>query len=228
MDTLPPHAQDGNPTKCCKKCKRTLPATPEYFPRCKSGKYGLRGDCRVCNAKSAKERRRLPGAQEQTRIYNKARNNREDAYYKRPEIKEIKHAYDKLYRNQPEVKEHQRAWRKIYDKDYYTRPEVQIHNRVKSHVWRARKKAVTGTYTPAQILDLLKRQRHKCYYCSKRFQRVKGKYIYHIDHTFPLSRVAGTDIPANDISYLVLTCPTCNISKHDRFPWEFPEGGRLL
>jgi len=99
---------------------------------------------------------------------------------------------------------------------------VHAHNR------EVRKKAIKGSFTAQQIQDLLKRQKHRCYYCSIKFEKHKSKYIYHIDHTFPISRVVGTDIPANDISYLVLTCPPCNRSKHDKFPWEFPEGGKLL
>jgi hypothetical protein len=39
--------------------------------------------------------------------------------------------------------------------------------------------------------------------------------------------VVGTDIPANSIDYLVLSCPTCNLSKGDKFPWEWLDGGRL-
>jgi hypothetical protein len=36
------------------------------------------------------------------------------------------------------------------------------------------------------------------------------------------------DIPANDISYLVISCGPCNVSKGARFPWEWIDGGRLL
>lgn len=93
---------------------------------------------------------------------------------------------------------------------------------------RAKKRSIPGTYTAQQVLEKLKKQHHRCYYCTSKFKRVKNKYIYHVDHTFPISRVAGTDIPANSIDYLVLTCPRCNLSKGDRYPHEWPEGGKLL
>jgi HNH endonuclease len=96
---------------------------------------------------------------------------------------------------------------------------------------RMRKKKVLGEYTYSQIQGQLKRQRYCCYYAAcgfAKFSKVDGKYIFEIEHTFPVSRIAGTDIPGNDISYLVLACPACNASKKDKFPWEWPEGGRLL
>jgi len=86
-------------------------------------------------------------------------------------------------------------------------------------------------YTAAQIREQLKRQHYRCYYAKcgfAKFQRIKGKFVYHVEHTFPVSRVAATATPANDIGYLVLACPACNLSKGDKFPWEWPEGGRLL
>jgi CRISPR/Cas system Type II protein with McrA/HNH and RuvC-like nuclease domain len=111
--------------------------------------------------------------------------------------------------------------------EYRSRPEIQERHRLNQSIRKARKQSILGTYTLGQIQDQLKRQRHKCYYCQKQLQKVKGRYIYHVEHTFPLSRVAGTDIPANSIDYIVLACPACNMSKHDKFPWEWPEGGRL-
>ncbi len=105
------------------------------------------------------------------------------------------------------------------------------HRRVSSHKMRAHRKTVLGTHTAAQIQEQLRRQKYRCYYAACGFSTFKkrdGGYVYHVDHTFPLSRVAGTNIPANTIDYLVLACPTCNLSKHDKFPWEWPEGGRLL
>lgn len=44
---------------------------------------------------------------------------------------------------------------------------------------------------------------------------------FHIDHRIPLSRGG-----AHDPSNIVLACASCNLSKHDKMPWEF--AGRLL
>jgi 5-methylcytosine-specific restriction endonuclease McrA len=33
---------------------------------------------------------------------------------------------------------------------------------------------------------------------------------------------------SNDISNIVLACPSCNLQKGTRLPHEWPEGGRLL
>ncbi len=181
------------------------------------------------------------------------------AYRNRPEVRERSHAYKKIYYSQnreralflskiryhnPEHHEDAQAYRKAYAqhpdnqirrkayrKAYSKRPEKQAIRRAHHRTYQAHKKAVPGAFTAAQIQELLKKQRYRCYYdaCGHaKFKRVKGKYIYHIDHTFPVSRVAGTNTPANDIGYLVLACPTCNCSKNNKFPWEWPEGGRLL
>jgi len=124
-------------------------------------------------------------------------------------------------------------WRNAYQRRYRAAHRAQhaIYQRNRE----IRKKAIAGTHTAAQIEEQLKRQKYRCYYAAcgyAKFKRVKEngrwKYLYHVDHTFPLSRVAGTDIPANDMSYLVLACDHCNESKRNRFPWEWPEGNRLL
>ena len=155
------------------------------------------------------------------------RKARAKAYNSRPDVQEHSKTWHRDYYRRPGIKEHKKAYDKVYSKAYHSRTEVQERRKVRAHIRRSRKRSVLGTHSPQQIKEQLKRQRHKCYYCQKRLQKTKGKYIYHIDHTFPLSRVAGTDIPANDISYLVLACPTCNLSKGNKFPWEFPEGNRL-
>ena len=38
--------------KTCTTCKKTKPATPEYFYRQKNGKYGLSSQCKECKLKS--------------------------------------------------------------------------------------------------------------------------------------------------------------------------------
>jgi hypothetical protein len=40
--------------KTCTTCKKTKPATPEYFHRQKTGKYGLISQCKECSNKSRK------------------------------------------------------------------------------------------------------------------------------------------------------------------------------
>src|SRR6266571_3813663 len=220
------------PLKRCTACGEEFPVTTEYFHRDKRAKDGLHNKCKAC-----------------VRIYNKAYLNSPEvqeriyAYRRRPETHELQ----RKRRKQPLIRERNRTYQYTHRKEhrkkyrypespekrerrrlYRQRPETRELHRIHKHTYRARKRAVTGTHTASQIRELLKQQKHKCYYCSTRFQQVKGKYIYHVDHTFPLSRAVGSDIPANDISYLVLACPACNQSKGDKFPWEFPDGGKLL
>jgi 5-methylcytosine-specific restriction endonuclease McrA len=50
MNSLP---QDNTPRKhCTGTCGRTLPATPEYFHRDKSGIYGVHAKCKKCRIES--------------------------------------------------------------------------------------------------------------------------------------------------------------------------------
>lgn len=175
-----------------------------------------------------------PDRREQDRAYRRrtdiqARDKiAREAYRNRPGMKARLRFQQKAYHSRIDVKERTRAYLKTYHKSYYNIPENRdrLYSNVNNR--RIRKQSVSGTHTPAQIKEQLKRQRYRCYYCSVKFQRMNGQYVYHVEHTFPISRVAGTDIPANDISYIVLACKPCNLSKHDKFPWEWPEGGRLL
>lgn len=176
-------------------------------------------------------------------IRGRYRANRK-IYDNRPEIQEKQQSYGHIYRNRPDIKAREKARAKVYRsnpeiqakelasrKAYYQRESVKARYRVHSRHRTAIKKQVGGIHTPAQIQELLRRQRYHCYYAAcghAKFEQRNGKYIYHIEHTYPISRAAGTDIPANDIGYIVLACPYCNQSKGDKFPWEWPEGGRLL
>jgi 5-methylcytosine-specific restriction endonuclease McrA len=231
MDTLSPLSQEGNPQKRCSKCGEVFPATPEFFQRNKAAKDGLRPDCKACRVKYNQS----PEVRERKLAYNHEYYRDEEnckrikaqtrAYYRsHPEALEKA----KIYNQRPEVREYRLAYLKEYNK----RPEIRERDREARNIAkknrRAHAKEIAGSYTSDQIRDLLKRQKHKCYYCCQKFEKRDGKYIYHIDHTYPINRVAGTNIPANDIAYLVLACPSCNHKKSDKFPWEFPEGGRLL
>lgn len=240
-----PHLRNADGLKHCSQCNEWKPPTTDYYYHNKEAKDGFLSKCKDC-CKDYRNKNK-----------DRIQSYRKD-YSSRPDVQEHRRAYERGLRNNSETRDTYQARRKAsyYKpenyarlKEYYKHPEVQerkrlndrkryhdpiIGNQVKEQKrarvlrYQAKKKLIAGTYTFEQIQDLLKRQKHKCYYCSTRFEKKSGRYIYHIDHTFPISRVVDTDIPANDISYLVLTCPTCNMKKGNKFPWEFPEGGRLF
>ncbi len=201
-DTIP---QDDIPRKRCSACWRWKPATTEFFGKQRSHTDGLRSWCKLCR---------------------KGEPHHEN--------KETRHRYQVMHKEETRIrgqrwyqehKEEHNLWGREYSRTHREQLNATSRNR------RARKRSVAGVHTPDQIEAQLKRQHYRCYYAAcghAKFEKRNGKYVYHIDHTFPLVRVAGTDTPANDISYLVLTCPACNLSKNDKFPWEWPEGGRLL
>lgn len=87
-----------------------------------------------------------------------------------------------------------------------------------SHKRRANKKKGGGSYTPGQISIQDKRQKNKCYYCNKKMGIKRT-----IEHIIPLSRGGS-----NDMSNIVLACSHCNLTKHNRLPHEWSQGGRLL
>lgn len=205
------------PQKRCIKCNNLYPATTDYFYR---NQTRLERQCKACKSDYMKARRLQPDTRE--RMLNTARE-----YKKRPEVQAHRQEYQKDYYLRPGVKERYKAYHQSYNPEYNSRPGVRAKLRFHWIKKYTRRSAVKGDYTAQQIRDLLKRQKHRCYYCSKKFEKRDGAYIYQIEHTYPLSRVTS-DIPANDISYIVLACPKCNQSKRDKFPWEWPEGGHLL
>ncbi len=228
MDTIP---QD-TPQKQCSQpdCRQWFPATAEFFRRSKTTKDGLLNQCRACYSKKRRVRDSRPKNREQHNAYLKDYHRRPAAReQERKRTRHPKHAaYMKAYCSQPQYRNRKKGYAKTYRSRPGVRERMRASDRIRWARHRARKRAVLGTHTTQQIQDLLKRQKHHCYYCSTKFEKKDGKYVYHVEHTFPLSRVVGTDIPANDISYLVLACPTCNLKKGNKYPWEFYEGGRLF
>jgi 5-methylcytosine-specific restriction endonuclease McrA len=80
-----------------------------------------------------------------------------------------------------------------------------------------RRAKMAGTYiTMAQVKELLKRHKGKCYWCGKRYGS-----DYHLDHVHPLSK--GGE---HSIENLCVACPDCNRRKCAKTPLEF--AGRLL
>lgn len=86
---------------------------------------------------------------------------------------------------------------------------------------RARSLAAGGSFTPAQIEDLYRKQKGRC---GEGTCRVKLGDSFHRDHHVPISRGGS-----NDIKNIVLLCAPCNIRKRDKDPIVWArQNGRLL
>jgi 5-methylcytosine-specific restriction endonuclease McrA len=85
---------------------------------------------------------------------------------------------------------------------------------------RARKAGAGGSYSAADVAEILKMQRSKCGYCRC---LLKGR-DYHVDHITALSK-GGTNYRSN----IQILCKSCNISKGARDPLDFArQRGGLL
>lgn len=109
-----------------------------------------------------------------------------------------------------------RAWREEH-RDYWQlwSQRNQESRRASSHRRRARLAACGDNFTKDDVVAQRKRQHGRCYYCGTRLKRG-----HHVDHVIPLC-LGGGNGPGN----IVLSCPTCNLSKGARLPHE--STGRL-
>jgi 5-methylcytosine-specific restriction endonuclease McrA len=99
-----------------------------------------------------------------------------------------------------------KAWKKANP-----RPLDLTKKRLESHLRRVREKSQRGVLTKADILLLYKNQKGKCWWCQK---PLKGKY--EIDHRVPISRGG-----LHDRKNIVISCVSCNRSKHNKLPQEW-------
>lgn len=76
---------------------------------------------------------------------------------------------------------------------------------------RARIKGLEGSHTGADVLAQYERQHGRCFWCG-----VKVGDEYHADHVVPVS-LGGSNGPEN----IVVSCPHCNVSKHNKHPMEW-------
>lgn len=134
--------------------------------------------------------------------------------------KEVKLAWQREYRlaNLEREIERARAWReanpekqRAASKRYYEahREQYCVANRKR----RVRAAGARGSHTGEDVKEKYKQQNGKCYWCG---QPLNG--TYHVDHIVPISR-GGGDGPEN----ICCACPFCNLSKHNKMPWEFSD-----
>lgn len=132
-------------------------------------------------------------------------------YAEDPEYRESRLARQRAWRlrNRERVRESRRL---VEQQPYY-----RMAKRVRVTARRARRAGATGTHSVSDIVRLWYHQRGSCYWCggdcgSHPYEMT----TYHVDHITPLSR-GGTNWPRN----LAITCPSCNLSKSDKYPIEF-------
>jgi 5-methylcytosine-specific restriction endonuclease McrA len=239
-------------TKPCSKCGVEFAATPENFYREKGGKDGLRADCKACVRKREGEYRQehLEEFAEYQRQYRADHLEEMRAYdrerYKkrRPRVLRYIHQYYQdnkaqiLAKNKQYYEKHKEeieASRKrrygknriiiLFQKKQYSQehPEVSRNSRRRR---RAHVRNAEGTHTDAEVQLLYDWQQGLCCYCS---QPVKNKLIEPVgtqgvfaeEHIVPLCRDRATDWIWN----IVLSCPSCNWTKHKKMAlleWQPP------
>jgi 5-methylcytosine-specific restriction endonuclease McrA len=200
--------------KKCRKCREVKPATSEYFARNKKTPDGYQLHCKACTLLYREENRERAAIR--TRAWRADNPER---------VVESRKSYYIANRERLsyQASERARAWRDANKERLaeYRRTRRALNReavRARDSKRRALKRNADGTYTGVDIEEQLNRQKGKCYYCSCKL----GK-SYHVDHIVPLSR-GGSNRPEN----LVCACAACNLSKHNKLPHEWPQGGRLL
>lgn len=228
---------DSIPQKRCSGCKQELPATIEYFYAKQGNPNRLKACCRKCSQARYRKWSNHPYPTDVPKGYKRCTKCKKDLLATPENFRSHKlgkyglHSTCKECLKQKRL-EHREEINQYRKAKRQQDPAYRQQCRARSLNYLARKKAIQGTHSHKQIAEQLKRQNYRCYYAAcgfAKFEKKKdGTYIYVVEHTYPIARVAGTDLPVNDISYLVLACPKCNAEKGSKYPWEWPEGGRLL
>lgn len=226
-------ASPGGLRKVCKTCVSRLystgPRVDEY-----------QKSYRKANRHELKERKKLEYERNKATYREYAQSYRVE---KKDELKEKKKEYHQnRYQNDDTYRkdrlEKDKKWRETnpdYFKKYHLKnadkairrmrewvianPEqAKVLRRITMARRRARLRSSEGNHTAEDVKRIYKSQRGKCYYCGC---KVGDKY--HVDHVIPLSR-GGSNGPEN----IAVTCPHCNLSKHDKLPTEWDGSNRLL
>lgn len=241
-------ADDAPQERVCTKCGQSKALTKQFWIPCstRQNKTGWQNYCRTClNQRAAEYARRKRASnpdEARARAREYYREHREHILHHAKEwrnenierIRERNRAYRERNRERIRIKTHEyRKSHMEYFRDKARRhrakhparhrararqyqithmPEVLVRNKRR----RAREYNAPGQITKRDVDLQFRSQRGKCWYCLCDISQV-----YEIEHIVPLSR-GGTNYANN----VVLACPTCNRSKHDKLPHEWI--GRLF
>lgn len=202
------------PSKNCIRCKRDLPATPEFWHVRLACSDRLDVLCKQCVTKLAhmphiidpdstqKERRHAYEVKNHDHILELKRSPKykaKAAERRRRKAKELREYNNWYAATHPGWKAAtMRNWRFRNAE----RAKAIIHKRL------ARKHAAPGEYTADDVRRIYAEQDGMCAYCGIRIFMDIPKDV-HVDHVMPLSRGG-----ANSADNLLLSCSTCNQSKN--------------
>jgi hypothetical protein len=179
----------GDPTKTrkCGMCKRTLPATVEYFFTHPGSKFNLAARCKTCHIEYGLKKSRTEKYKARAKKhYNETRssqNKRSREYYKVNRERILRN--DKEYKKRnPDVA--RRAYRKMF-----LNPEFRISKNVSSGIRDSlfRRKGKDG-YHWEELVDFTRKDLVK--HLEKQFQPGMtwdnyGLHGWHIDHIIPVT-----------------------------------------
>lgn len=239
------------PELVCTACGEKKPATLEFFRKSPYSSHGLFMRCKKCVNAHAKNYYQTHPEIRRKQIqysaqYRKAHPEKVHLWRKitRIRTREKRSAYNKHYgqthrTQRNERQRQQRASnperRRMQERQYKQREDVKMrlwHYRRQKRIHdqrlaatrnrRARKRAIPGMHTPQDIQNQYARQKGKCYWCGVKLNG--HERMYHVDHIIPLTREGSSNDPWN----LVIACPFCNVSRNNKLPHEWPDGGHLL
>lgn len=194
---------DSIPQKKCTKCGESKPANAEYFTKQKNGKFGLYSICRACCKQRDKERYADPTQKQKMKD-----THQEWVNSNRDKLAAIERRY--YYNNQGLILERERIQGKVRRKRYNERHPERNSNS------RAKRRSAIGSHKKSDVELQIKSQKSKCWWCGNKIEET-----YHVDHRIALNK-GGTNWATN----ICISCPPCNLSKGDKFSWEW--NGRLL
>lgn len=183
-------------TKRCFRCKTIYSKTPEYFSNRIGNPDGLSTYCITCSRETSRQFARKPESIQVRKNYLKANP-------------EMRRAISKRYKenNLENVRRMSRDWNR-------RNPESVKRSKA---LRRARQYGIEGAFTREDVAKQMQAQKQRCHWCSAKIKASN----YHVDHRIPLARGGS-----NGAENIVISCPSCNLSKNARMPWEF--NGRLL
>lgn len=185
--------------KACAKCGKELPATINFFHKKKTGKYGLKSECKDCFEIYRKQYAAIN--KDSIKEYHKKYNieNKEEkslksrVFYEKNKTKIRARQNEYYFNNREKIREKDRLW----TKNNPERKSASLHKR------KARMKNLKTTLTSEQWEDIMKTFDNSCAYCGSKKKLTK-------DHFIPLSN--GGDYTIQNI---IPACRSCNSSKRD-------------